>query len=190
MAYISTTEELKEIGLFDVPLQFPNPKNIPGWTEVTSRGWEQGVTYSMSCSDQRCNCPDFSKMARQEQQKNQLGRLCKHLVHGLNEIGAFNEASFWVQLLVSTGERGPFAAVEVRTLGAKPALLVVRGDSGWIDFYARTTRKGENAGSATGNYRRYGWSINEKRWVHGDYPRGGPLFRNVIERIESISLNN
>ena len=183
MIVLGSGRSLSEIGIHEIPLGFCPPDYESGWTFFQS-DWEPGTKYSVSLSSQRCNCPDFS--SRADRNLNHLSRLCKHLMRSLDVAGAFQNSNEWIKLIASFGRRGPIGAYEIRTPNTREGLLVVRDTQGWVDFYARSTLKGEDALSASGPYHEYGWSYLGKRWRHGEYPRGGPHFRKVLERIEDI----
>lgn len=175
----------EERGFFEVDLYFSPPPIANKILKVRSF-WNPRVSYSVSLMDQRCDCPDFQ--FRADRDRNHISRLCKHLVVKLNEFDAFESSNEWIKLLAGMGTRGPIAAFEIRTEQTTPGLMAVNDKEDWVDFYAKTTKKGETAKNASGAFHRYGWAIYQKRWSHGNYPRGGPHYRKILSQIDALNF--
>jgi len=125
-----------------------------------------------------CTCPSFATRAGES--KDSLTRLCRHLFRELREHGEVLPADGWQEVLFEEGWGPPLRAWSVCLRTAPDVLVIWNGEGDWVNIYARTVRKGERIGNASGKYRQFGWSTAEWRWAYGKSPPGGGELREIL----------
>jgi hypothetical protein len=159
---------------FDLSFTAPDLKTKKSVFEVRGSAQEP---YKVDLVEFTCTCPDFEH--RRRRSVNTFGRLCKHLVTVLNRNGAF-ENDKWKKAIAETGHGGPVRAWIIKRKDSPPALMTVSSGNEWVNVYAPSLRKGERIANATGKIRRYGWSVQEKRWSYGESPPGARELRSLF----------
>lgn len=159
---------------FDLSFTAPVLKSKKSVFEVRGSAQEP---YKVNMGEVTCTCPDFEH--RRKRPANTFGHLCKHLVVVLNRNGAF-ENDKWKKAIATDGHGGPVQAWMIERKDSPPALVTISSGNEWVNVYAPSVRKGERIANATGEIRRYGWSVQEKRWSYAESPPGARELRSLF----------
>lgn len=150
---------------------------------IISSDYTEGAEYHVDCLRQTCSCEDFRK--RSHMPTNDWRRWCKHLVRGLYNSGAFDGLNNDYAEILRFGVGGPGAAYALEILGMPTIFLLVSDSDEWLSVLARQKESNESAFAALGSYRRYGWSIYQKRWSYMEGPPGQSRINHFLKSIES-----
>lgn len=159
---------------FDLSFTAPDLKAKKSLFEVRGSAQEP---YKVNLADLTCTCPDFEH--RRRRPANTFAHLCKHLVAVLNRNGAF-ENDKWKKAIAEDDHGGPIRAWMIERNDSPPALVTISSGNEWVNVYAPSVRKGERIANASGKIRRYGWSVQEKRWSYGESPPGARELRSLF----------
>ena len=162
----------------------PNVRAVSG-NMILSSDYTEGAEYYVNCSGQTCTCENFRK--RSHMPINDWRRWCKHLVRALHMSEALDELSDNYATILSLCAGGPTAAYALEAQGMPCVLLLVSESDEWLNVLARQKKANESAFAALGEYRRYGWSIHQKRWSHVQGPPGQSRINHFLKSIESWS---
>ena len=141
--------------------------------------------YTVSLIDFDCNCPDFYKN-RSCFERNDIRRLCKHLIKALEEAELIFEFPGHIGLLLeSAANRNKGIIIfndyfEAETINGP--ILVTKASNGWYNIIAPVVSKGKNRSIF---YDEFGYNLEEKRWSYGKHPPGATEIKKTIRRIEN-----
>lgn len=156
------------------PLAFGAEVSVPG-------GPEEDGPFSANLGDLTCTCPDF-RSYRARLPDESVGRICAHLSSALRSTGATGEMD---ELLRAIVEGGPTHRVyyEVPLDGDRRIAVGHTPGSDLLDVIAEPRPRDRKDGSATGPYRRYGFSRGEGRWLRGEHPPGSGAIGEAIQAL-------
>jgi hypothetical protein len=172
--------------LQELDLRLPHLDGIAGVVVVASQS-DDRRQYRTNVSNLSCSCPDFVKR-RAHLPDRDLRRICKHLVEALERVGALDRMDDVARAIVSP--RTPRGSKKEQADGVREERffqlndgedVVVFGLStggSWISVFAR------RGGSRRANhYRRYAFSVRERRWASGAAPFGSPALERVVDEL-------
>lgn len=143
--------------------------------------------YRTDVSNLSCSCPDFVKR-RAHLPERDIRRICKHLVEALERVGALDRMDDVARAIVSP--RTPRGSKKEQADGVREERffqlndgedVVVLGLSpggSWISVFAR---RGESRRAT--HYRRYAFSVRERRWASGAAPFGSPALERMVDEL-------
>lgn len=136
-----------------------------------------GPNYQTDLSLLTCTCPDFVKRRSQFPGRG-VRRVCKHL------YVRFPPAicdTFDPLLQAFLSERHPSPYLYQAKIGENNVVLLgVTPGEEWLNVFTRRRRKGETPGNFTGEYKRYGFSVERNGWAYGNHPAGAHEIRQLI----------
>ena len=136
--------------------------------------------------EQTCTCPEFR--GKIQFQKNHMGRICVHLFREMKKQNAFGNLHYTVFTALILGLREETR--EVYTIKHKelPLMYLIIGKSDdWMNVYGRTKKGNQTIYEASGDFQRYGWNLNEKRWAFGEGLAGTSLITPFLEKLHSAN---
>ncbi len=136
----------------------------------------RSTTYEVVMDTFTCTCPDFLE-SRTGYEVGDLRRLCKHQVSIVADaVGPDNQL---LKAILANHYRKSFYRRGTMASGEPIAFGLSAGEP-WIDVFTRKRRKGDRDGKYTGDYDRFGFSLDERRWSYGDGPPGAREIRSMI----------
>ena len=122
--------------------------------------------YKTNLLSMTCNCPEFTKYQHYRYRKNDIRRLCTHLVDLYKEKINFSDASIVNQAIINNGfsVRGNYQIIDVRneeTGKITEVGITFNRDNPWIDVFAPNEKN---------EYKRYGYSIDSYYWAKKEKP--------------------
>jgi hypothetical protein len=160
------------------------PSNIQDEPIVLKVGFSEQFTILMT--EQICSCEKFAVLKTQPM--NHMSRWCEHLMYVMHTRNALTHENEWIQAIAADQHQGPLFALMIERPTTGKVLMTGRDDGEWLNFYAKSKRRGETMTQASGKIKRYGWSIKRKGWAYGEPPSGARELRQIIESIGSITI--
>ncbi len=135
-----------------------------------------GQTYMVDLANLTCTCVDHIER-RSGFSQNDLRRVCKHLRSALQQSPVLSILDAETRAILA--DDGQARLIAVLASGAEVIFRYVPGDP-WVNVETRTRRKGERAGKFSGEYREFGFHLDEERWSYGSGPPAAGEIRKLI----------
>lgn len=180
----STNKRKSTAQKFDVKIT-ENPKlDISKFSEIKdmtiSSSSEDGVEYNVSLSNVSCNCHDFLK-SRKDYEKTDPRRICKHLLSVMvSERVLYQQPDLIKSMLVRPIHKDHVVTV-LLTNGNEA--VITHGGNDWADIHTRKKKSGDKGGLYTGDYDRYGLSLENHYWARDKSPAGARELKSIVDQL-------
>lgn len=125
------------------------------------------INYTLNLSKMTCTCPDFTKR-HSKYEKGKIERLCKHLKLELSKEPSIKGSIFEPLLSDKHDSKSYFISDETESI------IGYSEDNEWINVYAK---------SASGEFDKFGYSIDELRWSRDKVPANAEAIEDVINEV-------
>jgi hypothetical protein len=153
------------------------PRNIQD-TPIILNMVYGGESFTVSMVNQTCSCEKFA--ASGSNPMNHMSRWCEHLMYAMHTRKALAHENEWIQAIAADQHQGPLFAMMIERPTTGKVLMTGRDDGEWLNFYAKSKKRGETVTQASGKINRYGWSIKRKGWAYDKAPPGARELRVLI----------
>lgn len=176
---VSTGFNLDAVGL---PCRWVAPQlvSLPnGPTEdvpVRSFSFDSDAIYTVNLGAQTCTCPDWVSF-RSGEAPGSIGRMCKHLVHVLDQKGTLQNQNELTRWALNEKKLAGHHFLEVQFPHGLVTFAFGPGKE-WVELLAPSKDK-----AGVGVYRTYGYSSSRNRWAGGDGPYKPMEVKGAIKAV-------
>jgi hypothetical protein len=157
-AQVSAALDLTQARLPSLPITFP----------VTSHS-DRSIVYEVDLSGPSCNCPDWTR-SRSTLPRGDLTRCCKHTFDAFSRVRPKAGWPGWLNAFLEEGWRShPETRWRVLQISGRQ-VLASTAPTEWANVFAPDATE----------YRRFGFSILERRWSYGVEPDGASQIASAI----------
>ncbi len=172
---MSVIERIKKLFSLPEELILPDVKNnLKDGVKVKDLKLKN--RYKTNLIKKTCECPEYIKYQHDNYRKNDIRRMCKHLLTLYKECIDFSEASEINKTIINNGYsvRGNFILILLKNEDEEINVgITYNRDNSWIDIFAPDDKK---------KYRRYGYNIDELIWAKKEKPN--LIYKELEEYIQ------